>query len=55
VVVGSALVRAADQRVEDALALARALRAAMDDAVGFAAPASMPEPPAPAAPARATV
>jgi tryptophan synthase alpha chain len=55
VVVGSALVRAADQRVEDALALARALRAAMDDAVGFAAPSSLPEPPAPAAPARATV
>jgi tryptophan synthase alpha chain len=36
VVVGSALVRAADERVEKAVALARALRAAIDDAVGFA-------------------
>ena len=36
VVVGSALVRAADESVERAVALARSLRAAMDDAVGHA-------------------
>ncbi len=36
VVVGSALVRAADDSVERAVALARSLRAAMDDAVGYA-------------------
>ncbi len=36
VVVGSALVRAADESVARAVALARSLRLAMDDAVGFA-------------------
>jgi hypothetical protein len=35
VVVGSALVRAADESVDRAVALARSLRAAMDEAVDF--------------------
>ena len=42
VVVGSALVRAADESVARAVALARSLRAAMDDAVGYAAPPGTP-------------
>jgi tryptophan synthase alpha chain len=44
VVVGSALVRAADENVERAVALARSLRAAMDDAVGYAAAHAVPRP-----------
>lgn len=44
VVVGSALVRAADENVERAVALARSLRAAMDDAVGYAAAHGVPGP-----------
>jgi hypothetical protein len=44
VVVGSALVRAADESVERAVALARSLRAAMDDAVGYAAAPGVPRP-----------
>lgn len=46
VVVGSALVRAAGEGVERAVALVRSLRAAMDDAVGHAGPAPAAAPPA---------